>query len=51
MKLPILPVLIVLGISLWVLLYQVFCLFRKEKYTSRIKLYTGQLETAGRDEK
>jgi len=51
MELPILLILLVLGISLWVLLYQFAGLFKKERYTSRIGLYTGQVEIADKEEK
>lgn len=51
MAFPGLLILLILGISLSVLCYQLLCgLFRKNNYISRLEIYTNQAET-GKDEK
>lgn len=51
MAFPGLLILLILGISLSVLCYQLLCgLFRKNNYISRLDIYTNQAET-GKDEK
>lgn len=49
MELPVLFILFVLGISLWIFIYQLFGLVSKDKYISRIGIYTGQVEISKED--
>ena len=49
MEWPMVAIMLIFGISVWILVYQIAGSFAKEKYINRIGLYTGQVDIKKED--